>query len=185
MRMPAMPPRGVKPDTARFFFGTPSHKVVSRYARLEFVDGRADTATIGMITTSTRYDIQVVPGWPLGEQFGSLFSAMTDSVAGDHSLGRALSTLPGDHALPPAFTFPIVPLPCRSRTIPGYYVAAGPGFWPDGEEEILIEVGLLGRKFCSCKADLRRLPGRRAPDIQCGQPVMDLVLRVVGEWIDW
>jgi len=64
---------GVKPDTARFFFGTPSHKVVSRYARLEFVDRRADTATIGMITTNTRYDIQVVPGWPLGEQFGSLF----------------------------------------------------------------------------------------------------------------
>ena len=80
------PPADEKPDTARFFIEAPARRCASHYNKLELIDQRIDTARIGLISTTNYYDIRVIPGRPLGEQFGALLSAMADSGAGGRTL---------------------------------------------------------------------------------------------------
>lgn len=72
-----------KPDTVRFVLAPPLRMVShSLYRSIEFLDQRPDTVNLGLFATNTRYDIRVIPLFPLARQLDTFMTRIVDDSAG-------------------------------------------------------------------------------------------------------
>jgi hypothetical protein len=134
-----------KPDTARFEITIPARKVAnSLYNVLDVVDQRPDTVNLGQITTTTAYDMRVMPLHPLNNELAGLLLQMTDTTAGKEELLLQLRR----------FTIYDISTPGRKLCVSLRMTFYARG--PKGYQELNSLDTILQQPFSSSQSNLRK-----------------------------